>query len=54
MVLRHGNALNFQRKFFLCPMKNRLLDPSKNCALDFKHKFRPSAIRTLSATIGIH
>lgn len=51
IILRHGNALNFQRNFFLCAMKNRLADPSEICALDFKHDFGRSAVRSISATI---
>jgi hypothetical protein len=38
IVLRHGNALIFQRKFFPRMTKNRLADPSEICALDLKHK----------------
>src|SRR6185312_5419262 len=51
IVLSDGNALNFQRKFFLCMMKNRLPDPSEICALDFKHEFGRSAVCSVSATI---
>jgi hypothetical protein len=51
--LDYGNALNFQRKFFLRMMKNRLPDPSEICALDFKQEFRRFAIPSVSATIGI-
>ena len=51
IVLSHGNALNFQSKFFLCEMKNRLPDPSEICALDFKHEFGRSAVCLVSATI---
>lgn len=40
MVLSHANALIFQRKFFLRISKNRIPDPSKIRALDFKRKFR--------------
>jgi hypothetical protein len=54
MVLSHGNALIFQRKFFLRTAKNRLTDPSEIFALDFKHEFRRSAICSVSATIGIN
>jgi hypothetical protein len=32
--------------------KNRLLDPSEICALDFKREFRRSAISSVSPTIG--
>lgn len=53
IILSYGNALNFQRKFFPYPMKNRLADPSEICALDFKHEFGRSAICSVSATIGI-
>jgi hypothetical protein len=34
-------------------MENRLLDPSKICALEFKGEFRRFKIRSISATIGI-
>ena len=53
IVLSHGNALNFQRKFFLCATKNRLTDPSEIRAFDFKHEFRRSAIYSVSDIIGI-
>jgi hypothetical protein len=53
IILCRGNALDFQRKFFLRTTKNRLADPSENCALDFKREFRRSAICSMSATIGI-
>jgi hypothetical protein len=53
IILGHGNALIFQRKFFLRTMKNRLPDPSKICALDFKKEFRRSAICSVSQTIDI-
>jgi hypothetical protein len=53
IILSHGNALNFQYKFFLRTTKNRLAEPSEICALDFKHEFRRSAICSVSATIGI-
>ena len=53
IVFSHGNALDFQCKFFLCTTKNRLADPSEICALDFKRKFRRSVICPDSATIGI-
>jgi hypothetical protein len=40
----------------LCALSDGLLvsasDPSKICALDFKHEFRPFAICSVSATIG--
>jgi hypothetical protein len=52
IVLSHGNALNFQRKFFLCATKNRLTDPSENRALEFKGEFRRFGIRSVSATIA--
>jgi len=39
MVLRHGNALIFRRKFFLREPKNRLPDPSETRALKFKEEF---------------
>lgn len=52
MVLSDGNALYSKRKFFLHTTKNRLSDPSKICALDFKHEFRRFAICSVSATIG--
>jgi hypothetical protein len=53
IILGHGNALIFQRKLFLRTMKNRLPDPSKICALDFKKEFRRSAICSVSQTIDI-
>ena len=51
IVLSDDNALTFQRNFFLRTAKNRLLYPSEICALDFKQKFRRSAICSVSATI---
>jgi hypothetical protein len=53
IVLRHGNALICQRKFFLCTRKHRARNPSEICALDFKGEFRRSAISSVPATIGI-
>jgi len=35
IILDHGNALIFQRKFFLRTTKYRLADPSEICALEF-------------------
>ena len=52
IVLSDGNALNFQRKFFMCATKNRLTDPSENRALDFKHEFGRAAVCSVSATIA--
>jgi hypothetical protein len=42
IVLGHGNALIFCRKFFLRTPQNRLCDPSEICAFDFKKEFRQS------------
>jgi hypothetical protein len=53
IVLSDGSALIFQRNFFLRTKKNRLPDPPKICALDFKREFAPFAISSVSATIGI-
>ena len=53
IVLGHGNALIFQRKFFLRMRENRLHDPLKICALEFKGEFRRSGIWSVSATIDI-
>jgi hypothetical protein len=53
MILDHGNALIFQRKFFLRTTKNHLPDPSESCALEFKEEFRRFRICSVSATIGI-
>jgi hypothetical protein len=39
IVLSDRNALNLQRKYFSYMQKNRLADPSKICALDFKREF---------------
>jgi hypothetical protein len=49
----HGNALIFQRKFFLRMTENRLHDPSKICALEFEGEFRRFGIWSVSATIDI-
>jgi hypothetical protein len=46
-------VLIWQCKFFLRTTKNRLANPSENCALDFKREFRRSATWSVSATIGI-
>jgi hypothetical protein len=43
--------LNSKRKFLLTITKNRLADPSEICALEFKEKFRRSAICAVSPTI---
>jgi hypothetical protein len=53
IVLRNRNVLNFQCYYFLPLAKNRRPGPSKICALDFKHEFRPSALCSVSATIGV-
>jgi hypothetical protein len=45
IVLTYGNALMFQRKFFLRTAKNRLADPSENRALEFQTRI--STIRDL-------
>jgi hypothetical protein len=54
IVLSYGNALIFQRKFFLHATKNRLCDPSENRALDFKREFRRFRTCSVSMTIGIN
>jgi hypothetical protein len=41
-------------KFFPRTTKNRLPDPSKICAFDFKGKFGRFGICSVSATIGIN
>jgi hypothetical protein len=53
IILSYGNALIFQRKFFLHSAKNRLCAPSEICALDFKREFRRFKISSVSTTIGI-
>jgi hypothetical protein len=53
ILSKHRNALSYQREFFLCLMKNRLTDPSKILAFDFKEELRRSAICSVSATISI-
>jgi hypothetical protein len=52
MVLDHGNALIFHRKFFLRITKDRLPDPSKICALELKAKFRRFGNPSVSTTIA--
>ncbi|MCA6107464.1 hypothetical protein [Bradyrhizobium cenepequi] len=54
IILSDGNALIFQRKSFLCAMKNRLASPSENRALGFKREFGRFAVCPVSATIGIN
>ena len=51
IIFIHGNALNYQRKFFLRTLKHRMPDPSEIRALDLKRKFRRSAICSVSGTI---
>jgi hypothetical protein len=53
IVLSHGNALILRRKFFLRMKKNRLTDPSKIRALEFKREFRRFRICSVSGAIGI-
>jgi hypothetical protein len=53
MVLSDHNALIQHSKFFPRTMKNRLADPSKICALEFKSEFRRSELCPVSGTIGI-
>ena len=53
MVLSDDNALIYQCKFFRHTTKNRLADPSKIRALEFKSEFRRFRIRSVSRTIGI-
>ena len=52
-IFIHGNALIFQRKFFLRVAKHRLHDPSEIFALDFEREFRKFGICSVSATIEI-
>jgi hypothetical protein len=52
IVLSHDNALIFRRKIFLRATKNRLADPSKISALEFKGEFRRFGIWSISATIS--
>jgi hypothetical protein len=51
--LAHDNTLIYRGKFFLCPLKHRIHDPSEILAVEFKGEFRRSAICSVSATIGI-
>jgi hypothetical protein len=51
IIFSVGSALIFQRKFFSRTMKNRLPDPSKICALEFKREFRRFKVCSGSATI---
>jgi hypothetical protein len=53
IALSDGSALIFQRKFSLRIVKNRLGDPSKIRALDFKQEFRRSVIWMTAATICV-
>jgi len=53
IILSDGNDLNSKRKYFVHTTKNRLLDPSEICALEFKKEFRRFRIWSVSATIGI-
>jgi hypothetical protein len=54
IVLPHRNALIFRCKYVLRTAKDRLSDPSKIRARDFRGEFRRSAICWVSATIGIN
>jgi hypothetical protein len=53
IILSHGNALTWQRKFSLSTLKNRLSDPSEICALDFRRECRRSKNSSVSTTIDI-
>jgi hypothetical protein len=53
IVFNHGNALIFQRKFLPSTAKNRRIDPSKICALEFKGNFRGFGICSFSPIIEI-
>jgi hypothetical protein len=53
MVPSDDNALIYRHNFFATRQKNRLADPSKIRALDFKREFRRFGICAVSATIGI-
>jgi hypothetical protein len=53
IVLSYDNVLIWQHKFFLRTPKNRLADPSKIRALEFKSEFRRSRSYSVSGTIGI-
>jgi hypothetical protein len=50
-VLSDRNVLNSKHKYFPWTTKCRRHEPSKNWTLDFKEKFRRSAIRTASGTV---
>jgi len=51
IVLSDDNALIYQRNFFRYAAKNRLADPSKIRALEFKSEFRRFRICSVSGTI---
>jgi len=51
IILSNRNALNCKRKLFLHTTKNRLFDPSENCALEFANEFPGFRPRSVSATI---
>lgn len=53
IVLSDDNALIYRRKFIRPIAKNRLPDPSKICAPDFKREFSQSATSSVSATIDL-
>jgi hypothetical protein len=53
IVLMHGNALILPSKFFLRATKNRLPDPSKIRAPEFKSEFHRFGICSVSVTIDI-
>jgi hypothetical protein len=53
ITFSHGNALIFQRKFFLRTLEHRAPDPSEICALEFKGEFRRFGACLVSATIRI-
>jgi hypothetical protein len=54
IVLSDRNALICMLNFFLHSAKNRLIDPSEICAVEFKGNFvaEPARFQRLSAPIG--
>jgi hypothetical protein len=52
IVLSHGNALIWRRKFFLHTAKDRLPGPSEICAFDSKRKFWRFEKTLVSMTIS--
>ena len=54
IIFSHGNALIFQRKFFLHTLERRAPDPSEISALDFKEEFARFAFFSVLQTIEIY